>query len=86
MQDRDLAPLRERREWRDAVETMQGGLSRQSLVAVRAEQKSPFRYPSSGLLKLRVTWAGSILSLILSNWNTGCCACCCPEGLALVLS
>lgn len=42
-QDKDLAPLRERREWRDVVETLQGALSSKNLVGVRAEQRSPFR-------------------------------------------
>lgn len=43
MQDKDLAPLRERREWRDAAESMRGSISRNTLVGIRSEQKAPFR-------------------------------------------
>lgn len=63
LQDKDLAPLRERREWRDAVEAMTGALSSKNLVAVRAEQRSPFR-----LFRLILTGglgAGALLGLLL---------------------
>ena len=43
LQDKDLAPLRERREWRDAAENMKGSISRKTLVGIRSEQKAPFR-------------------------------------------
>ena len=63
VQDKDLAPLRERREWRDAAENMKGGISKKSLVGIRAEQKAPFRLAriilSSGL------GAGALLGLII---------------------
>lgn len=38
-----MAPLRERREWRDAAENMKGSISRKTLVGIRSEQKAPFR-------------------------------------------
>jgi hypothetical protein len=63
LQDKDLAPLRERREWRDAAENMVGGVSKRSLVGIRAEQKAPFRLLriilSSGL------GAGALLGLFI---------------------
>lgn len=63
MEDKDLAPLRERREWRDAAENMVGGVSKRSLVGIRAEQKAPFRLLriilSSGL------GAGALLGLFI---------------------
>jgi len=58
-----MAPLRERREWRDAAENMVGGVSKRSLVGIRAEQKAPFRLfriiLSSGL------GAGALLGLFI---------------------
>lgn len=53
-QDRDLAPLRERREWLDAVGSLRGGVSDTGLVQLRSEAKAPFRLTrlifASGLL------------------------------------
>lgn len=43
LQDKDLAPLRERREWLDAVGTLRGNISDKSLVQLRTEAKAPFR-------------------------------------------
>mmetsp|Transcript_11959 Transcript_11959/g.35812 ORF Transcript_11959/g.35812 Transcript_11959/m.35812 type:complete len:375 (-) Transcript_11959:4171-5295(-) len=42
-EDKDLAPLRERREWLDAVGTLRGNISDKSLVQLRTEAKAPFR-------------------------------------------
>ena len=42
-QDPDLAALRERREWLDAVEVMRGGVSTKALVGARVEARAPFR-------------------------------------------
>lgn len=54
MQDKDLAPLRERREWLDAAGQLRGGVSEKSLVQLRTEAKAPFRLTrlifGSGLL------------------------------------
>ena len=43
VQDKDLAPLRERREWLDALDTLKGGISDSALVQLRSEAKAPFR-------------------------------------------
>jgi hypothetical protein len=42
-QDKDLAPLRERREWLDALDSLKGGISDSALVQLRSEAKAPFR-------------------------------------------
>ncbi|KAK9816632.1 hypothetical protein WJX72_003075 [[Myrmecia] bisecta] len=43
IKDPDLRQLRERREWLDALEEVQGGLSTRALVGLRSEAKAPFR-------------------------------------------
>lgn len=54
MEDKDLAPLRERREWLDVAGQLRGGVSDNSLVQLRSEAKAPFRLTrlifGSGLL------------------------------------
>ena len=58
-----MRPLRERREWRDAVENMEGGVSRKTLIDVRAEQKAPFRL--FRLILVSGVGAGAFLGLII---------------------
>ena len=43
MQDPDLAPLRERREWLDALDVLQGGVTSKGIVKLRTEARAPFR-------------------------------------------
>lgn len=58
-----MRPLRERREWRDAVENMEGGVSKKTLIDVRAEQKAPFRL--FRLIIVSGLGAGALLGLII---------------------
>ena len=43
VQDPDLAPLRERREWLDALDVLQGGVTSKGIVKLRTEARAPFR-------------------------------------------
>ena len=43
VRDPDLARLRERREWLDALDVVRGGVSAGTLVKARAEARAPFR-------------------------------------------
>ena len=58
-----MRPLRERREWRDAVEGMEGGVSKKTLIDVRAEQKAPFRL--FRLIIVSGIGAGALLGLLI---------------------
>ena len=55
MQDKDLAPLRERREWLDALDGLKGGISDSALVHPLARD-----IPAGivSLCKTRVIWYG----------------------------
>lgn len=43
LKDADLESLRERREWIDALNKVEGGITDESLVRLRSEAKAPFR-------------------------------------------
>lgn len=43
LNDKDLEPLRERREWLAALSKMRGGITDQQYVQLRSEAKAPFR-------------------------------------------
>ncbi|KAL4854848.1 Protein LOW PSII ACCUMULATION 1 [Chlorella vulgaris] len=43
LNDADLEPLRERREWLAALAELRGGINEQQLVQLRSEAKAPFR-------------------------------------------
>lgn len=47
VQDRDLRPLRERREWLDAQDDFPGLVKSSARRSLRAEAKSPFRFARS---------------------------------------
>ena len=42
-QDPDLAALRERREWLDALDVLKGGVTSSGIVRLRTEARAPFR-------------------------------------------
>ena len=43
MQDKDLRPLRERREWLDVQDELKGTVKAATKASLRAEAKQPFR-------------------------------------------
>ena len=43
MQDKDLRPLRERREWLDVQDELKGTVKAPTKASLRAEAKQPFR-------------------------------------------
>ncbi len=63
MQDADLEQLRETREWLDALDTMQGGLSSRSVAGLRAEAKAPFRL--ARILTFGGLFAGASIGLVI---------------------
>lgn len=63
--DPDLAPLRERREWADAVERAAGGLSREAAVQLRSEARAPFRF--ARLVLVGGLASGAALALLVSG-------------------
>lgn len=47
LQDKDLRPLRERREWLDAQDELRGLVKSSARRSLRAEAKTPFRFARS---------------------------------------
>ncbi|KAK9867288.1 hypothetical protein WJX84_000351 [Apatococcus fuscideae] len=63
VKDADLEQLRETREWLDALDTMQGGLSSRSVAGLRAEAKAPFRL--ARILTFGGLFAGASIGLVI---------------------
>lgn len=62
-QDDDLAPLRERREWLQALSKLKGGLSDEAYLQLRSEAKAPFR--TARLIILGGLLAGAAVGLLI---------------------
>ena len=63
MQDPDLDRLRERREWLDALDTIKGAPSLDSLARLQGEARAPFRF--TRLVFLGALDAGAVLGLLI---------------------
>jgi hypothetical protein len=63
--DKDLAPLRETREWTAALESASGGISSSAFVKLRAEAKAPFRL--TRIIFVGGLSAGAVLGLLISS-------------------
>lgn len=64
LEDKDLAALRERREWLDVLGQFKGGLSDDAYTQLRSEAKAPFRL--ARLILLGGLLAGATLGLLIS--------------------
>jgi tetratricopeptide (TPR) repeat protein len=67
LRDPDLAPLRERREWVSALGRVNGGISNNSYVKLRAEAKAPLRLPRIFLFSGLAAGAGLGLLIITAR-------------------
>lgn len=63
MKDPDLERLRERREWMDALDSIKGAPSAESLSRLQSEARAPFRF--TRLLLLGGFNAGAVLGLLI---------------------
>lgn len=64
MKDDDLAPLRERREFQDALFQLRGYVSKDQMVNMRSESKAPFRFARLAIFGSLLAGAGLGLIVI----------------------